>query len=91
MIDKTDIDKTTVGIIATSNKVRIEQNPLYGFVFFIVPHTLFFGHIDTPHAERQGILSSATVACTCKVLHSLPERIGLGVSRPTMYRSRQET
>ncbi len=35
------------------------------------------------------VLVSATVACTCEVLHGLHERIGSGVSRPTDERLRQ--
>lgn len=41
--------------------------------------------IDTPHGESRGILGSTTTACPCEVLHGVPERIGLGVSRPTIY------
>ena len=42
-------------------------------------------NIDTPHGESRGILGSTTTACPCEVLHGVPERIGLGVSRPTIY------
>mgnify|MGYP005919312317 CR=1 FL=1 len=41
--------------------------------------------LDTPHGESRGILGSTTTACPCEVLHGVPERIGLGVSRPTIY------
>lgn len=41
--------------------------------------------VDTPHGESRGILGSTTTACPCEVLHGVPERIGLGVSRPTIY------
>lgn len=46
--------------------------------FYICAH-------DTPHGESRGILGSTTTACPCEVLHGVPERIGLGVSRPTIY------
>ena len=44
---------------------------------------IYVYYFDTPHAFRRGILGSLTVARK-RVLHSLPERIGSGVSRPTV-------
>jgi len=39
--------------------------------------------LTLPPASAVGIHGSSTTACTSEVLHNVPERIGLGVSRPT--------
>ena len=41
--------------------------------------------LTLPTAKAGGILGSTTTACTGEVLHGVPERIGSGVSRPTVH------
>lgn len=46
---------------------------------------LIHGHALTLLMPKgRGFSVQRLVACTCEVLHRLPERIGLGVSRPTI-------